>query len=215
MTQRHGRGRLPCSRTASCIPRALMESSLWTPTTDTSFGNMLTRYPEIFPRRPLDGYQRNRQQLLRFDDSVYIRKRPLPTNRRRTGKLIAEFTAPKTIRETTESGDTSPTKTDFLGRCLIRITSSPIDTTRRKHEGSVDGVQDLLRSGRDDWRVKWRYDAKHSLRHNGIAIAAGIVILIDRPVATVDLRHGAAGSENTKQASWSRRFRHQQNPVGE
>ena len=31
-----------------------------------------------------------------------------------------------------------------------------------------------------------RYDAKHSIRHNAVAIAAGTVYLIDRPLAMFD-----------------------------
>lgn len=34
--------------------------------------------------------------------------------------------------------------------------------------------------------LKWRYDAQYSLRHNTIAIGAGRVILIDRPLALYD-----------------------------
>lgn len=35
-------------------------------------------------------------------------------------------------------------------------------------------------------KVKWTYSAKHSLRHNAIAIGGGRVYLIDRPVAEMD-----------------------------
>jgi outer membrane protein assembly factor BamB len=33
----------------------------------------------------------------------------------------------------------------------------------------------------------WRYDAKHSIRHNALAVGGGRVFLIDRPLATMDL----------------------------
>ena len=41
-------------------------------------------------------------------------------------------------------------------------------------------------------RVLWKHTAKHSIRHNAIAIASGRVFLIDRPLALSDRRRGKA-----------------------
>ncbi|MBN2505973.1 MAG: PQQ-binding-like beta-propeller repeat protein [Verrucomicrobia bacterium] len=39
--------------------------------------------------------------------------------------------------------------------------------------------------------LKWRHEARHSLRHNTIAIGAGAVVLIDRPMTLYDRVRGA------------------------
>ena len=43
--------------------------------------------------------------------------------------------------------------------------------------------------------VKWSYDAKHSIRHNTIAIGGGRVVLIDRPLAVKDRPKDVAKNE--------------------
>ena len=40
--------------------------------------------------------------------------------------------------------------------------------------------------------LKWRYDARHSIRHNAIAVGGGRVVLIDRPLDLFDRTRGAA-----------------------
>lgn len=47
-------------------------------------------------------------------------------------------------------------------------------------------------------KLKWTYQAKHSLRHNAIAVGGGRVYLIDRPVAEMDRLGGEKAKEHPK-----------------
>ena len=125
------------------------------------------------------------------DDSVYVRRddRCLRIDAR-TGKLIAEFRAPKTL----QGDDGIWGYIAHEDGILFGSLSDPNHVVTYRYQPGGN-MKDQLTESKTFFaldamtgELKWRYDAQHSLRHNGIAIAAGIVILIDRPVATVDLR---------------------------
>ena len=192
MTQRHGRGPAPLFKNGILYSEGLNGIIA----VDAYNGHKLWEYalPDIlksFHGDHLMGTSGTGSNYCVSDDSVYVRRddRCLRIDAR-TGKLIAEFRAPKTL----QGDDGTWGYIAHEDGILFGSLSDPnhVVTYRFRPGGNM---KDQLTESKTFFaldamtgELKWRYDAKHSLRHNGIAIAAGIVILIDRPLATVDLR---------------------------
>lgn len=108
-----------------------------------------------------------------------------------TGKKLGEFDAPKT-----DDGKVAPwgyiaTEGGLLfgslanTKHIVKFTYGKSDMSQLFTESSAFFAMDG-KSG----KVLWTYSAKHSIRHNAIAIGAGKVYLIDRPLAAKDLLLG-------------------------
>ena len=133
------------------------------------------------------------------DDSVYVRRGNTCLRiDARTGELIAEFTAPPTADEKEGVWGYISSEDGFLFGSLA--DQEHVVTYRYRPGGDMN---DQLTESKTFFaldaktgKLKWRYDAEHSLRHNGIAIAGGVVILIDRPLATVDRRRDGKAAKD-------------------
>ena len=121
-------------------------------------------------------YVRRDDQCLRIDTS--------------TGQLLGRFAAPAA-----PGGD--PGTWAYVA-CDDGILFGSLANT--SHVIGYDYYRDLEFPGRfsesttffamdaESGKIKWRFDAEHSIRHNAIAIGGGIVYLIDRPLAMFDRR---------------------------
>ena len=106
-----------------------------------------------------------------------------------TGKLLAEFTVPEqTEGESAVWGHVSCENGILYGSVAnpehvltYRFVNRGGDMKRLLTESSRFFAMDA-KTG----ELKWSYRAKHSLRHNAIALADGKVFLIDRPLAMFD-----------------------------
>ena len=108
-----------------------------------------------------------------------------------TGKKLAEFTAPKTADDKEVPWGYIATDRALLfgsladTRHIVKFPYGKSDMSQLFTESvaifALDGVTG---------QKKWTYNAKHSIRHNAIAIGGGHVYLIDRPTAAKDLLNG-------------------------
>lgn len=195
MTQRHGRGPAPLFKNGILYSEGLNGIIA----VDAYNGHKLWEYalPDIlksFDGDHLMGTSGTGSNYCVSDDSVYVRRdNHCLRIDARTGELIAKFMAPQTL----QGNDGTWGYLAHEDGILFGSLSDPehVVTYRFVPGGNLN---DQLTESKTFFAlsaitgaVKWRYDAEHSLRHNGIAIAAGIAILIDRPLATVDLRRTA------------------------
>jgi outer membrane protein assembly factor BamB len=199
MTQRHGRGPAPLFKNGVLFSEGLDGIIA----VDAYNGHKLWehRLPDIlksFHGDHLMGTSGTGSNYCVTDDSVYVRlgNRCLRIDAR-TGKLIATFTAPKTADGKDGVWGYISSEDGFLFGSL----SNPEHVVTYRFRPGGD-MKDQLTESRTFFaldaktgELKWRYDAEHSLRHNGIAIAGGVAVLIDRPLATVDLRRAAKAAD--------------------
>jgi outer membrane protein assembly factor BamB len=105
-----------------------------------------------------------------------------------TGKKLGELKAPpRPDRKTGEWG--------YLAYCNGTLFGSLVDekhivkhayrpgNMNKQYSQSVS----LFAMDPKNGKVKWMYRADHSIRHNAIAVGNGMVFLIDRPAAVIDL----------------------------
>lgn len=199
MTQRHGRGPAPLFKNGVLYSEGLHGIIA----VDAYNGHKLWDYelPDILKSYDGDhlmGTSGTGSNYCVSEDSVYVRQgnRCLRIDAR-TGKLLAEFTAPKTVDQ----------KIGVWGHIayedgmLFGSLSDPDHVVTYRYRPGGDMNDQLTESktffalDAKTGKLQWRYNADHSLRHNSIAIAAGIVILIDRPLATFDRRRDGKPSE--------------------
>jgi outer membrane protein assembly factor BamB len=114
-----------------------------------------------------------------------------------TGKKLAEFEAPPgtdgnaapwgyiAIADGTLFGSVADT------RHVVKYTYGKSDMSQLFTESTVLFALDPLTG-----RQRWTYTARHSIRHNAIAIGGGKVFLIDRPTAAKDLLVGDKTKEH-------------------
>lgn len=108
-----------------------------------------------------------------------------------TGKKLAQFEAPRTQDGVTVPWGYIATDNGHLfgslanTRHVVKYTyrAAPMDQLFTE---SVAFFAMDSKTG----KVQWTYNAKHSIRHNAIAIGGGKVYLIDRPLAAKDLLTG-------------------------
>lgn len=195
MTQRHGRGPAPLFKNGVLYSEGLHGIIA----VDAYNGHKLWEYelPDILKSYDGDhlmGTSGTGSNYCVSEDSVYVRQGNLCLRiDSRTGKLIAQFTSPKTL----DGKDGVWGHIAYEDGLLFGSLSDPEHVVTYRYRPGGDMNDQLTESktffalDAKTGELKWRYNAEHSLRHNSIAIAAGIVILIDRPLATYDrLREG-------------------------
>ena len=125
------------------------------------------------------------------DDSVYVRRDDHCLRIDvKTGQLIKKYTAPK-------AANGKPGTWGYVAYVdgqLFGSLANPEHVVTYRYRPGGDMKKQLTEStaffamNPETGKMKWRYDAKDSLRHNAIAIGGGNVLLIDRPVALYDRR---------------------------
>jgi len=151
-----------------------------------SIENLLTAYNG----EELMGIAGTGSNICTADGSVYVRHEDRCFRLdAATGKLLGEFTVPEqTESESAVWGHVSCEDGILYGSAAnpehvvtYRFGNSGGDMKRLLTESSRFFAMDA-KTG----ELKWSYRAKHSLRHNAIALADGKVFLIDRPLAMFD-----------------------------
>lgn len=190
MTQRHGRGPAPLFRNGVLFSEGLDGIIA----VDAYNGRKLWEYrlPGIlnsFDGDHLMGTSGTGSNYCVSDDSVYVRLEDECLRiDAQTGKLIARFKAPKAKGSKTVWGHLA-----YESGILFGSLSNPEHVVTYRYRPGGDMKDQLTESktffalDAKTGELKWRYDAEHSLRHNGISIGDGWVILIDRPLASFDL----------------------------
>ena len=106
----------------------------------------------------------------------------------KTGKLLGTFPAP-------ESKDGEKSIWGYIAYhdgIVFGTLSNPEHVVAYRYQKGGDMKEQLTEStsffalDAESGNLLWRYDAKHSIRHNAIAIGNDAVVLIDRPLATFD-----------------------------
>lgn len=123
------------------------------------------------------------------DDSVYIRREDICLRIDvATGKKLGEFRAPAG-----DDGKSGPWGyIACAGGILYGSSASPDHVVTYRWQPGGDMTKTLTEStmlfamDARTGELKWKYEAKHSIRHNAIAIDGGRVYLIDRPLALYD-----------------------------
>ena len=118
------------------------------------------------------------------------------------GSRLAEFGAPP-------GADGKRANWGFLaydgGRLFGSATDNQHVVSWRFKSSTMDGLwtesRTLFAMDAASGSVKWSYTARHSIRHNAIAIGSGRVYLIDRPLAEMDGLRFAPGSAAAKDAA--------------
>lgn len=190
MTQRHGRGPAPLFRNGVLFSEGLDGIIA----VDAYNGRKLWEYriPGIlnsFDGDHLMGTSGTGSNYCVSDDSVYVRvKDECLRIDSRTGKLLARFKAPIAKGTKTVWGHLA-----YENGILFGSLSNPEHVVTYRYRPGGDMKDQLTESktffalDAKTGELKWRYDAEHSLRHNGISIGDGWVILIDRALASFDL----------------------------
>ncbi len=198
MTQRHGRGPAPLFRNGVLFSEGLDGIIA----VDAYNGRKLWEYriPGIlksFDGDHLMGTSGTGSNYCVSDDSVYVRlKDECLRIDAQTGKLVARFKAP-----TAKGGKTVWGHLAYENGILFGSLSNPEHVVTYRYRPGGDMNDQLTESktlfalDAKSGELKWRYDAKHSLRHNGISIGDGWVILIDRALAGFDVRKDGKASE--------------------
>ncbi len=199
MTQRHGRGPAPLFKDGVLYSEGLDGIIA----VDAYNGHKLWEFslPDILKSYDGDhlmGTSGTGSNYCVTHDSVYVRRgNQCLRIDARTGKLLATFTAPKTVAGEEGIWGHLASEDGFLFGSL----SNPEHVVTYRYRPGGD-MKDQLTESRTFFaldaqtgELKWRYDAKHSLRHNGIAIGAGMVVLIDRPIAAFDRRKDGKATE--------------------
>lgn len=104
-----------------------------------------------------------------------------------TGKKLGDFEAPKSADGkivpwgylAADAGRLFGTLAD--AQHIVKYTYGKADMTQLFTESAA-----LFALAAETGKFQWRFDAKHSIRHNAIAIGGGRVYLIDRPLADKD-----------------------------
>lgn len=201
MTQRHGRGPAPLFRNGILFSEGLDGLIA----VDAYNGRKLWEYhlPGIlksFDGDHLMGTAGTGSNYCVSDDSVYVR---LENECLRidalTGKLLGRFKAPPAKN----GGKTVWGYLAYEQGILFGSISNPEHVVTYRFRPGGDMKDQLTESSTlfaldaNSGELKWRHDAKHSLRHNGISLGDGWVILIDRPTADFDKsKTGKATADN-------------------
>ena len=134
------------------------------------------------------------------DDSVYVREKGVCYRLdAATGKVLGTFPAPPHADGKKALWGYIACENGLLFGSLIneqhivRHAWRPADMSRLFTESKTFFAMDA-KTG----KLKWRYDAKRSIRHNAIAIGDGRVFLIDRDRALIDLLDQKAARRGAK-----------------
>jgi len=117
-----------------------------------------------------------------------------------TGKKLAEFPAPKTAEGKSAAWGFIAVEGNTLFGSLV---DADYLVKWRYHRGDMSRLLTeslrLFAMDATTGRLKWTYDAKHSIRHNAIAVGPRRVYLIDRPQAKRDRLQATPDDEKTAQ----------------
>ena len=191
LPQRHGRGPAPLFYDGLLYHEGINEIVC----VDAYNGTEVWRYSlpgilKAFDGDELMGVSGTGSNYCVGDTGVYIRLEDhcLRLNRR-TGELLGKFTAPLQT-------DGQPGTWGYLalehGRLFGTLANRDHLVTFRYRATTGDMKDQLTESSTlfaldpESGEVKWRFDAKDSIRHNAIAIGDDQVFLIDRPLALYD-----------------------------
>lgn len=191
LPQRHGRGPAPLFYDGLLYHEGINEIVC----VDAYNGTEVWRYSlpgilKAFDGDELMGVSGTGSNYCVGDTGVYIRLEDhcLRLNRR-TGELLGKFTAPL-------QSDGQPGTWGYLalehGRLFGSLANRDHLVTFRYRATTGDMKDQLTESSTlfaldpESGEVKWRFDAKDSIRHNAIAIGDDQVFLIDRPLALYD-----------------------------
>jgi len=162
---------------------------------DAYNGRELWRYPienllTAYDGDELMGVAGTGGNICTAGDSVYVRhKGSCLRLDAATGKRLAEFAVPP-------QSDGKPGVWGYIAcqdGILYGSAADPQHVVTYRYVNRGGDMKRLLTESRSLFaldaktgQLKWSYQAKHSLRHNAIALAAGKVFLIDRPLALFD-----------------------------
>jgi len=172
---------------------------------DAYNGHELWRHPiadllTAYDGEELMGVAGTGSNICTADGSVYVRHQDrclrLDTV---TGKQLAEFTVPA-------GPDGKPGVWGYVGctnGILYGSVANPGHVVTYRYVNRGGDMQRLLTESGGFFamdaktgRLKWHYQAQHSLRHNAIALAGGKVFLIDRPLALFDRQKRSATKDH-------------------
>ena len=190
LVQRHGRGPPPLCHHGRIVHAGLNEIRA----VDAYNGRELWRYshPGLLQAYEGDHYlgvSTTGSNCCLSDDSVYVRNEDYCLRiDAASGKLLGRFTVPAVAGD-----DRGPWGYIAChGDLLFGTTANPEHVVTYRYRDGGDLKKQLTESSvlfaldAKSGRLKWKYKAKHSIRHNAIAIGAGQVYLIDRPLAEFD-----------------------------
>ncbi|MGY8644061.1 MAG: outer membrane protein assembly factor BamB family protein [Verrucomicrobiales bacterium] len=199
MTQRHGRAPAPLFNNGILYSEGLNTMIA----VDAYNGHLMWEYelPGIlasFDGDHLMGTSGTGSNYCVSDDAVFVRRddKCLRIDAQ-TGKLLAEFTAPKATGE-------GKTVWGYLAHdngLLFGSLSDPEHVSTFRYRAGGDMNDQLTESktffalNATTGELVWKYDAEHSIRHNTIAIANRAVVLIDRAQAVFDRTKDAKATE--------------------
>ena len=199
MTQRHGRGPAPLFNKGVLYSEGLDGLIA----VDAYNGHQLWKYdiPNIltaFDGDHLMGTSGTGSNYCVSDNSVFVRRKDHCLRiDAKTGELIAKFDAPSA-----KGGGNSIW--GYLAHedgVLFGTLSDPTHVPTYRYRKGGDMNQQLTESkslfalDTDTGKLRWRYDAKHSIRHNAIAIGNRAVVLIDRAQAVFDRKKNGKANE--------------------
>lgn len=194
MPQRHGRGHAPLFQDG----RMFVEGISALRAVDAYNGRSLWEFslPNVqkaFSADHLSGTAVTGSNFCVASGSVYVHdKQRCYRIDAATGRKLDEFSAPP-------QSDGQPGSWGYIacdGKFLFGSLANPkhqvrfayvrADTSELLGESSTLFALDVQTG-----ELRWRYDAQHSIRHNSIAIGAGRVFLIDRPLSDDDKWDGS------------------------
>ncbi len=201
LPQRHGRGPAPLFYDGLLYHEGLDELVC----VDAYNGTEVWRYPlpgilEAFDGDELMGAAGTGSNYCIGETGVYVRWQDHCLRLdRRSGELLGKFTAPLTP-------DGEPGTWGYLalehGQLFGSLANRQHMVTYRFRATTGNLAEQLTESTTlfaldpQTGQLRWRYDAKHSIRHNAIAVGEDTVFLIDRPLADFDRRRDAAEEEH-------------------
>ncbi|MFQ5733544.1 MAG: PQQ-binding-like beta-propeller repeat protein [Planctomycetaceae bacterium] len=203
LPQRHGRGPSPLFHDGRLFAEGLNELRA----VDAYNGRTLWKLPlkgvlDAYNADHIVGASQTGSNFCAAGDSVYARQGGVCYRiAAATGKVIGTFAAPK-------RKDGKPARWGYLA-CEDGVLFGTVvndDHIIRHAWRRADTQMKQLRNeslflfamDAKTGRLLWRYDAKHSIRHNAIAIGDGRVFLIDRPLAEMDRLDAAARRRGKK-----------------
>ncbi len=189
MPQRHGRGPAPVYHRG----RMFVEGLDALRAVDAYNGRNLWEFAlpgvlKAYSADHLSGTAVTGSNLCLGGDAVYIHdKQRCYRLDQATGRKLGEFTPPLDANDKPgEWGYIAYSDRLLFGSLTnrnhnLRYNWRPADMSELQSESAT-----LFALDPETGELRWRYDAKHSIRHNAIAIGAGVVYIIDRAAASED-----------------------------
>lgn len=190
MVQRHGRGPSPLFHNGILYSEGRDDLIA----VDAYNGRMLWSYPlpgilAAYDGDHLMGTSGSGSNYCVSDDAVFVRRDDQCFRiDAKSGELLNTFSAPPAV-------DGKPATWGYIAHengVLYGSIANPEHVVTYRYVPGGDMGEQLTESrtlfamDAASGEVLWRYDAKHSIRHNAIALANGYVTLIDRPLTLYD-----------------------------